>query len=288
MIYSMTCYGNEFKLNKKTRIDVEVKSLNSKNADIQLKIPAKFKSKEMELRSYINSKLIRGKIELNVNISSRDDDNSFIDEEKVENYFKSFSRFDKLLKKNIEYLKIILQLPGILKNVNEIFEEDEWKDIMWAVSNAIKKSIEFRKIEGEIIENVIKNYLKSISKEVEKINKKLLDRNNKKRNNLLLKVKELSNLGSYDEVRFEQEILYYMEKYDISEELDRLKGHCEHFISTVNNDYPNGKKLGFILQEMFREINTMGVKSNYFDIQMSVIQIKDDIEKIKEQIYNIL
>ena len=288
MIYSMTCYGNEFKLNKKTRIDVEVKSLNSKNADIQLKIPAKFKSKEMELRSYINSKLIRGKIELNVNISSRDDDNSFIDEEKVENYFKSFSRFDKLSKKNIEYLKIILQLPGILKNVNEIFEEDEWKDIMWAVSNAIKKSIEFRKIEGEIIENVIKNYLKSISKEVEKINKKLLDRNNKKRNNLLLKVKELSNLGSYDEVRFEQEILYYMEKYDISEELDRLKGHCEHFISTVNNDYPNGKKLGFILQEMFREINTMGVKSNYFDIQMSVIQIKDDIEKIKEQIYNIL
>ena len=288
MIYSMTCYGNEFKLNKKTRIDVEVKSLNSKNADIQLKIPAKFKSKEMELRSYINSKLIRGKIELNVNISSRDDDNSFIDEEKVENYFKSFSRFDKLLKKNIEYLKIILQLPGILKNVNEICEEDEWKDIMWAVSNAIKKSIEFRKIEGEIIENVIKNYLKSISKEVEKINKKLLDRNNKKRNNLLLKVKELSNLGSYDEVRFEQEILYYMEKYDISEELDRLKGHCEHFISTVNNDYPNGKKLGFILQEMFREINTMGVKSNYFDIQMSVIQIKDDIEKIKEQIYNIL
>ena len=288
MIYSMTCYGNEFKLNKKTRIDVEVKSLNSKNADIQLKIPAKFKSKEMELRSYINSKLIRGKIELNVNISSRDDDNSFIDEEKVENYFKSFERFDKLLKKNIEYLKIILQLPGILKNVNEICEEDEWKDIMWAVSNAIKKSIEFRKIEGEIIENVIKNYLKSISKEVEKINKKLLDRNNKKRNNLLLKVKELSNLGSYDEVRFEQEILYYMEKYDISEELDRLKGHCEHFISTVNNDYPNGKKLGFILQEMFREINTMGVKSNYFDIQMSVIQIKDDIEKIKEQIYNIL
>jgi len=288
MIYSMTCYGNEFKLNKKTRIDVEVKSLNSKNADIQLKIPAKFKSKEMELRSYINSKLIRGKIELNVNISSRDDDNSFIDEEKVENYFKSFERFDKLSKKNIEYLKIILQLPGILKNVNEICEEDEWKDIMWAVSNAIKKSIEFRKIEGEIIENVIKNYLKSISKEVEKINKKLLDRNNKKRNNLLLKVKELSNLGSYDEVRFEQEILYYMEKYDISEELDRLKGHCEHFISTVNNDYPNGKKLGFILQEMFREINTMGVKSNYFDIQMSVIQIKDDIEKIKEQIYNIL
>ena len=288
MIYSMTCYGNEFKLNKKTRIDVEVKSLNSKNADIQLKIPAKFKSKEMELRSYINSKLIRGKIELNVNISSRDDDNSFIDEEKVENYFKSFSRFDKLSKKNIEYLKIILQLPGILKNVNEICDEDEWKDIMWAVGNAIKKSIEFRKIEGEIIEDVIKNYLKSISKEVEKINKKLLDRNNKKRNDLLLKVKELSNLGSYDEVRFEQEILYYIEKYDISEELERLKGHCEHFISTVNIDYPNGKKLGFILQEMFREINTMGVKSNYFDIQMSVIQIKDDIEKIKEQIYNIL
>lgn len=288
MIYSMTCYGNEFKLNKKTRIDVEVKSLNSKNADIQLKIPAKFKSKEMELRSYINSKLIRGKIELNVNISSRDDDNSFIDEEKVENYFKSFSRFDKLSKKNIEYLKIILQLPGILKNVNEICDEDEWKDIMWAVGNAIKKSIEFRKIEGEIIENVIKNHLKSISKEVEKINKKLLSRNNKKRNDLLLKVKELNNLVSYDEVRFEQEILYYIEKYDISEELDRLKGHCEHFIFTVNNDYPNGKKLGFILQEMFREINTMGVKSNYFDIQMSVIQIKDDIEKIKEQIYNIL
>ena len=288
MIYSMTCYGNEFKLNKKTRIDVEVKSLNSKNADIQLKIPAKFKSKEMELRSYINSKLIRGKIELNVNISSRDDDNSFIDEEKVENYFKSFSRFDKLSKKNIEYLKIILQLPGILKNVNEICDEDEWKDIMWAVNKAIKKSIEFRKIEGEIIENVIKNHLKSISKEVEKINKKLLSRNNKKRNDLLLKVKELNNLVSYDEVRFEQEILYYIEKYDISEELDRLKGHCEHFIFTVNNDYPNGKKLGFILQEMFREINTMGVKSNYFDIQMSVIQIKDDIEKIKEQIYNIL
>ncbi len=288
MIYSMTCYGNEFKLNKKTRIDVEVKSLNSKNADIQLKIPSKFKSKEMELRSYINSKLIRGKIELNVYISKRDDNNSFIDEEKVENYFKSFSRFDKLSKKNIEYLKIILQLPGILKNVNEICDEDEWKDIMWAVSKAIKKSIEFRKIEGEIIENVIKNYLKSISKEVEKINKNLLNRNNKKRNDLLLKVKELNSLGSYDEVRFEQEILYYIEKYDISEELDRLKGHCEHFIFTVNNDYPNGKKLGFILQEMFREINTMGVKSNYFDIQMSVIQIKDDIEKIKEQIYNIL
>ena len=141
---------------------------------------------------------------------------------------------------------------------------------------------------SKIIINLIKNYLKSISKEVEKINKNLLNRNNKKRNDLLLKVKELNSLGSYDEVRFEQEILYYIEKYDISEELDRLKGHCEHFIFTVNNDYPNGKKLGFILQEMFREINTMGVKSNYFDIQMSVIQIKDDIEKIKEQIYNIL
>jgi uncharacterized protein (TIGR00255 family) len=293
MIKSMTGYGKaECKLKNKT-VSIELKSLNSKQLDIYTKLPSLYREKDLELRNILIGLLKRGKAELTITVEYSDKEKaSLINSEIVKDYYKQLLSLVKDLDINSPepLLPIIMRLPEVIKTETEQLDSEEWKSILDSLKSSINELDNFRKQEGIALGKdlsyrvtLIENYLEQINKFEDKRIKNI-------RKRLGGNLNEWIGKENIDLTRFEQELVYYLEKLDITEEKIRLKNHCKYFrdVMNENEDEPVGKKLNFISQEMGREINTMGAKANDFDIQKLIVMMKDELEKIKEQLNNIL
>ena len=286
MITSMTGYGFS-SINKKDHyIEIETKSLNSKFFDFNLKSNYEIGKVETQIRNYVKRKMIRGKIEINIIINSSKNKSKIIDKEKYLSFYKEIKSITK-----INEFKDYMIHNNIFKNLSYIERDKKLnisnKNIIPVLKKSINKCIKFREEEGVSIYNDLKDNITLIKKELNKIikNEKL------KKNTLSKKIKKKINSIKeikFDKNRIEQEIFYYLEKQDINEEIVRLTKHLQLFIRAINKKNPIGKKLNFICQEIGREINTIGSKCSDFKIQSSVINMKDYLEKIKEENFNVL
>ena len=291
MIKSMTGFGrSEFEVNNK-KFTLEIKSLNSKQMDINTRIPALYREKEIQIRKTISDALVRGKVDFNIYVENLGEESSAkINEPILKNYFSHLQSISSELglPVNEKTLHAAMRLPDTVKVEYEKLDEGEWKIILENILKAIDDLNEFRVQEGLAL-------IKDISSNVKKIHEMLpeIEPFEKKRMGVI-KTRIQENLeslklnGDVDSNRFEQELLFYLEKLDINEEKVRLSNHCKFFEETVNLKIPVGKKLGFISQEIGREINTIGSKANDSDIQRIVVQMKDHLERVKEQLLNVL
>ncbi len=291
MLVSMTGFGKATCELENKKLTIEIKSLNSKQLDIYSRIPGFYREKEIEVRNHISKKLLRGKVDFSLYAEITSIENgSIVNTDLVKAYFKQLSEVSDELgidNKN-DLLQVIMRLPDTIKTEREELDEDEWKLILQSIENAIDDLIKFRVQEGvalqkDITERVVN--IQDLLKQVDTYEKQRIEKVKERlRNNL----KELSEATEYDENRFEQELIFYLEKLDVTEEKVRLAHHCGYFLKTVELNEPVGKKLGFISQEIGREINTLGSKANHSDMQKLVILMKDELEKIKEQLLNVL
>ncbi|MFY0712292.1 YicC family protein [Seonamhaeicola sp. NFXS20] len=285
MIYSMTGYGKSVLQLPTKKITIELKSLNSKNLDLNARMPTIYREKELIIRKLLADKLVRGKVDFSIYVEvTADDSSTQINKPVVNQYIKQLK--DVVNGDEIELLKMAVRFPDALNTVREEIDEDEWNAIKTEIDNAINTLNDYRLNEGKTLEADFRQRIENIDTILEQVIKMDPDRIKAVRERLLKGVEELKE--KYDENRFEQELVYYIEKFDITEEKVRLKNHLNYFIETLNTKDSNGKKLGFIGQEIGREINTIGSKSNYAPMQQLVVQMKDELEKIKEQLLNVL
>lgn len=288
----MTGFGKaEVQFNGKN-ITVEVKSLNSKQLDLNAKIPMIYRDREYEIRNLLSNKLIRGKVDFYINYDETKESTSLpINAGVFKSYYEQIQKISddcKITLSEEPIFQTILRLPDVLKVEKVEVSEDEWKLLFSCIEKALEKMLLFRQQEGKALEKDIierVRLIESLLSQVEPFEKQRIDTVKQR---LQENLKSLSSDIKVDNDRFEQEIIYYLEKMDVTEEKVRLKNHCEYFISTANETHAVGRKLGFILQEMGREINTLGSKANQTDIQKLVVLMKDELEKIKEQSLNIL
>ncbi|MCK4569012.1 MAG: YicC family protein [Bacteroidales bacterium] len=291
MIKSMTGFGRSTLDLPERSISIEVKSLNSKQFDANLRLPPLYREKEGDLRLMLNNELERGKIELNINIDNSGESGTYqFNRNLARQYFTEIKALaeDLSLELNDQVINTLVRMPDVLKAEQASLSDDEWLQVREAVKAAIHKLNEFRKIEGTALEKDMLSRAALIEKLLEKVLPLEEKRIENIRKRLKKQLEESLQKGTVDMNRFEQEIVYYLEKLDITEEKIRLKKHCRYFAETIAEQGSNGKKLGFISQEMGREINTLGSKANDADIQKIVVLMKDELEKIKEQLFNIL
>jgi len=287
----MTGYGRaESNFNEKTFI-VEVKSLNGKQFDLRLNIPSSLKPYEVEIRNKLNETILRGSVECTIQIKSNGITKPIsINKELAKSYYQPIMELaDELgiTKENI--LSTLLKMPDVVASTNEVFTEEEWKVLAGVLHQAIDLLMKHRAEEGKSIEKDLVERVAAISAQQVVIEKIEPIRRAKVKENLIKQLEQHIGADKYDANRLEQELIYYIEKIDISEERVRLTNHCAYFNSILlEKDPSKGKKLSFILQEMGREINTTGSKANDVDIQKAVILMKDELEKAKEQILNVL
>jgi len=291
MIRSMTGYGKaECELALK-KITIEVKSLNSKQLDLNTRTPGVYREKEIEIRREISDKLIRGKVDFSLYSESLGvESNSAINNPMVKSYFAQLSELSNELglPVNEHILPIIMQLPDVVKTTRDEPDENEWKIVIATIREALTALDNFRLQEGLSLRKDIITNLNIITTLLEQIAPYELERTAKVKERILDGLKELASPEGVDHNRLEQEMIFYLEKLDINEEKVRLGNHCSYFIETLELDEPVGKKLGFIAQEIGREINTLGSKANHTEMQKLVIGMKDALEKIKEQLLNAL
>lgn len=286
MIQSMTGYGkSELQLPTK-KITIEIKSLNSKNLDINTRVPACYKDKELIIRKIISPKLIRGKVDFSIYIEETAGEVSTTLNKAV--VLEYINQLKEIVDTNdeVELMKMAVRMPDVLKTEREEIDEKEWEEIEKNIKKAVEDLTKYRTDEAKSLENDFKKRIKNIKKLLLQVENIDPDRIKKIKDKLLKAITELK--ADVDKNRFEQELIYYSEKLDINEETVRLKNHLDYFIETLNSDYSEGKKLGFIVQEIGREVNTIGSKANYAPMQKIVVQMKDELEKIKEQILNVL
>lgn len=285
----MTGYGKEEATIKDKRVSIEVRSLNSKGLDVSTRMPGVYREKELSVRNLIAEKLERGKIDLSIFIESSEGiKGTQINREVVKSYYSQLKNISKDIKQEPnDLLEIIMRLPDVMKAEREEFDESEWKHILKVMDSAIKKMDQFRMKEGKSLENELRMRIDLIQKALSKVSADDNNRITAIREKIRKGIEEMVAKDKIDNNRFEQELIYYIEKLDITEEKVRLKTHLDFFLKTMNED-ASGKKLGFISQEIGREINTIGSKANDADIQKVVVQMKDELEKIKEQLNNVL
>lgn len=285
MIQSMTGYGKHVVQLPSKKITIEIKSLNSKNLDINSRIPQAYREKELELRKLISKSLMRGKVDFTLQIELTNDETSTeVNVDMVKKYIEQLSTI--VSGNEVKLLEIAMRMPDTLKIDKEDIDAQEYIVIKKALEDALKAINIFRTEEGHVLETDFKNRLvtmASLLKQVEEMDANRLGavRERLEKTALELKVELDAN-------RFEQELIYYLEKYDITEEKVRLANHLNYFEVTIDSIDSNGKKLGFIAQEIGREINTIGSKANYAPMQQLVVQMKDELEKVKEQMLNVL
>lgn len=283
MIQSMTGYGKSIVQLDTKKISLEVKSLNSKNLDINTRFPGVYKEKEIEVRKLIASHLVRGKVDMSFYIESTGIETSAkINTEVVANYI---SQLEKIHKES-DILSIAMRLPDVLKTEREELDPEEWNEIKKGIQEAIENLKDYRLSEGKELEKDFKKRISLLQQKLEEVIGLDAERLDQVRERLKKSIKELEQ--NVDENRFEQELIYYLEKLDITEEKVRLTNHLSYFIQELDADVSNGKKLGFISQEIGREINTIGSKANFAPMQKVVVEMKDELEKIKEQLLNVL
>jgi uncharacterized protein (TIGR00255 family) len=268
------------------KISIEIKSLNSKNLDLNTRMPSMYREKELGIRKRIASKLIRGKVDFSLYIESTGEETSTqINTTLVKQYIEQL----KAVVNNAddtEYLKMAVRMPDALTTEREEIDEQEWHEISNTIDLSLEKIIEYRLDEGITLETDFIGRIKSISNLLDEVITMDPDRIDGVRERLTKGISDIKE--KVDDNRFEQELVYYIEKFDITEEKVRLENHLEYFQKALQSEDSNGKKLGFISQEMGREINTIGSKSNYAPMQKLVVQMKDELEKIKEQLLNVL
>lgn len=281
----MTGFGKSETKFQRKKLSVEIRSLNSKNIDLSFRIPYKYREIESKIRTKINGELSRGKIDLLININLQDDDKS-----SSLNYTVIKKYIDELKKisdsSEAELLKMAIRLPESIKIEKEDISKEEKKILFKIIDRAIIKLNQYRTSEGKSIEKDFKSRVKSIYKLVKNVDKLAPKRKEKIRKKIEVLSKQ--NLKEIDNKRMEQEIFYFIEKLDINEEIVRLKSNLKYFEKIMSEKSPNGKKLTFITQEIGREINTLGSKANDEGLQKTVVEMKDELEKIKEQLLNVL
>lgn len=285
MIYSMTGYGKSVLQLPTKKITIELKSLNSKNLDLNARMPSIYREKELEIRKQIANQLVRGKVDFSIYVETTADDTSTqINTPVVKQYMQQLK--DVVDGDDTELLKMAVRFPDALNTVREEIDENEWTQIQTEITQAINALNQHRLDEGKVLEADFNARIKNIADLLDQVIAIDPERIEGVRERLKKGVEELKE--KYDENRFEQELVYYMEKFDITEEKVRLNNHLNYFTESINSPDSNGKKLGFISQEIGREINTIGSKSNYAPMQQLVVQMKDELEKIKEQLLNVL
>ena len=295
MIISMTGYGKALVDLPGKKLLIEIKTLNNKGIDISVKLPAAFRDKEMEVRTLLSQRLERGKVELYITHERQSDATTYtIDKTLFTQYYHSLkSLLSELKEENQEgLLPVILKIPDVLKNESSDLEETDWAAISLGIENALLAVEEFRSAEGRILEVDLRKRVHLILTLMDSIKPLEENRINDIKERIRIGFQNVTKSDLLDKVpdenRFEQELIYYIERLDITEEKVRLKKHCDYFIETLSEPLSQGKKLGFVTQEMGREINTIGSKANDAGIQKFVIQMKDELEKIKEQLLNVL
>jgi len=272
-------------------ITVEIRSLNSKQLDLSFRAPSVYREKEMITRSLIAQRMERGKVDVNINVESKNDQPVMtINKNIALQYFEQLKDLAASIPENqhSDLLSILVRMPDVLKSEKEEFSEEEWVLIQQSLEAALEEADRFRKAEGVILEKDFIFRISRILALLEEVEPLESSRIAGIRAKFEVRLEEIHQDKSYDQNRLEQELVYYFEKLDITEEKIRLKKHCDYFVLTLAELESPGKKLNFITQEIGREINTLGSKANDVRIQMIVVQMKDELEKIKEQLANIL
>lgn len=285
MIQSMTGFGKHVVQLPTKKITIEIKSLNSKSIDLNARMPSAYREKELELRKLIASSLQRGKVDFSLYIELTGDETSTqVNETAVKQYMKQLKAIadgDQL-----RLLEMALRFPDAMRTDKEDIDDEEYDVILEALKEALLEINKFRSEEGSVLENDFLQRINSLQDLLNEVLKMDPERQATVRERLDKAVEDIK--ADVDANRFEQELIYYLEKYDITEEKVRLANHLDYFAKTLKSDDSNGKKLGFISQEIGREINTIGSKANYAPMQQLVVQMKDELEKIKEQMLNVL
>lgn len=290
MTHSMTGYGKAVAELPNKKITIEIKSLNSKQFDLFMRLPTVYREKEIALRNSLARSLIRGKVDLSMNVEViAKDASSKIDHAVLEQYHREISDLAVALDvpKPQEWFTVLLRLPDVMKQDQEELSDEEWEIIEKTVNRAVEETIAFRTQEGVMLEEVLISKIINIKDLLNEIDPYEEEREEKVKNRIREGLNGLDGI-EYDKNRFEQEMIYYIEKLDINEEKNRLAHHLDYFMTTLKEEGAQGKKLGFIAQEIGREINTLGSKSNHSDMQQLVVQMKDELEQMKEQILNVL
>ena len=285
MIQSMTGYGRTVLQLSSKKITIEIKSLNSKNLDLNVRIPSYYREKELGIRKSIANVLVRGKVDFSIFVEDNGGEvSSKINTSVVTEYMNQLNEISD--SDQTELLKMAIRLPDALKTEREELDDEEWCEIENGISEVLEKIVTYREDEGKVLGEDFELRLVNISNLLEKIIEIDPQRVNYVKEKLKKSISDLE--AEIDQNRFEQELIYYIEKFDITEEKVRLKNHLEYFKKELDGQFSNGKKLGFISQEIGREINTIGSKANFAEMQKLVVQMKDELEKIKEQNLNVL
>lgn len=285
MIQSMTGFGKATLQLPTKKITIEIRSLNSKGLDLNVRMPSVYREMELGLRKEVASRLERGKVDFSLYIESTSDESSSkINKDVVTGYMKQLKTISE--GSDIELLQMAIRMPDAFKTERDELDEDEWAQIQTVIDEATANIITFRKDEGVSLENEFNLRIENIRSLMNQALALAPERVQLIKDKLQTAIAELQ--VNVDQNRFEQELIYYLEKLDVTEEKVRLSNHLDYFIETIAGAEANGRKLGFITQEIGREINTLGSKSNHAAMQKLVVQMKDELEKIKEQVLNVL
>jgi uncharacterized protein (TIGR00255 family) len=291
MIKSMTGYGIASFDTGNTKYTIEIKSLNSKFLELSLRLPKIFSEKEFQLRNECSKQIERGKVNLSINVEQANTiaKAAGIDTALLKNYYEQLKAVSaELNEPTSNLLQLALGLPEVVKYDEETLSEDEWKVVEKTFNQAMSAFQQFRSDEGGVLEQDLKYRIDIIMQNLKLVEVEEPKRVPVIRERLNQFLTEAAGREAIDQNRFEQELIYYIDKLDITEEKIRLKTHCEYFLETLKNADANGKKLGFISQEIGREVNTLGSKANDANIQKLVVGMKEELEKIKEQLLNVL
>lgn len=285
MIKSMTGFGKAVVQLQTKKVTIEIKSLNSKSLDLNARIPSQYRERELQMRNTIAKSLERGKVDFGLFVEvTAEETTTKVNEAIVKAYMEQLAAIQPL--DDAELMKMAVRMPDSLKTVREEIDPQQFKAIESAITDALSEINTYRLDEGKVLENDFITRIANITDLLQQVITIDPERIEGVRERLQKGITELKE--EVDQNRFEQELVYYIEKYDITEEKVRLSNHLEYFTAALQSEDSNGKKLGFITQEIGREINTIGSKSNYAPMQQLVVQMKDELEKIKEQLLNVL
>jgi len=290
MIKSMTGYGKAEGQAGQRKYTVEIRSLNSKQFDLNVRMPGQFREREMELRNWLTQRILRGKADTNIYFDATSEEPKVtINKRVMLGYYNDLKEVaESIGQNNVDYMSLLIRIPDAMVQERQEMNEDEWNQIFELVQAAQMGMDQYRTLEGAELEKDFRLRISNILRTLEELaipSQARIDRiKSKLRNN----IEELIDVEKIDSNRFEQELIYYLEKMDISEEQLRLRSNCEHFLRELDEQESQGKKLGFICQEIGREVNTIGSKANDAEMQRMVVYMKDELEKIKEQVLNVL
>ncbi|WP_029906387.1 YicC/YloC family endoribonuclease [Prevotella sp. 10(H)] len=290
MIQSMTGFGKASTELEKRKVTVEIKSLNSKQLDLSVRMPNLYKEHEMEVRNMLSRELERGKVDFLIYVENIGNETvSQINHNLLEGYYNQIKESARKLGVDTpsDWFATLLRLPDVLKYESQEVDEAEWNAVSKTINEAKKQLLDFRRQEGFMLQKLFEDKIANISSLLSEIEQYEVERVEKVKIRITEALQKIEDFD-YDKNRFEQEMIYYIEKLDINEEKSRLTNHLSYFLQTMKAGSGQGKKLGFISQEMGREINTMGSKSNHAEMQQIVVRMKDELEQIKEQVLNVL